>query len=50
MTQITAVNSYYILLYFCRFSAVEHTITSDEPEGHANYAVNDISEHNSKTK
>jgi len=50
MSQKTAINNYYVLFDFCRFSAIEHTITSDEPEGHANYAVNDISEHNSKTK
>lgn len=33
-----------------RLSAVEHTITTDEPDRHSNYAVNDIAEHNSKTK
>ncbi|KAL5243945.1 hypothetical protein ACI65C_011355 [Semiaphis heraclei] len=33
-----------------RFSAVEHTVTTEEPEGHVNFAVNDIAEHNSKTK
>ncbi|XP_022169945.1 mucin-5AC-like isoform X2 [Myzus persicae] len=32
-----------------RFS-VDHTVTTEEPEGHANFAVNDIAEHNSKTK
>lgn len=33
-----------------RFSAAEHSVTTEESEGHSNLAVNDIAGHNSKTK
>lgn len=35
---------------FCRFSAAEHSVPKEEPEGHSNFGVNDIAEHNNKLK
>lgn len=42
--------NYMYDLTLLRFSAIEHAVSTDEPEGHGNFAVNDIAEHNSKTK
>lgn len=36
-------NRLHLILNLYRF-------TTEEPEGHSNFAVNDIAEHNSKTK
>jgi hypothetical protein len=37
-------------LIMFRFTAAEHSITTEESAGHSNFAVNDIAGHNSKTK
>lgn len=34
------------LIFFFRFSTIENAVTTEEPEGHSGFAVNDIAEHN----